>query len=151
MKGIFARFDHWIWVVSKNYNLELHAAITAAWLGAQLLIFQPLSSGNPSMRGFILMNNVASFLPWKSDFTWGALLFVPAAIQIANIFNTARLKTRGLACIMLAMIFSFFALMLLLDNHRSTGIPMYSMLTVANIIVFVQLTKRRIIGISHEP
>lgn len=136
------KFADMLWRNIWHYDLEAHLALTALALGVWIFIWCPLSSGSPSVRGLHLLDDVFVWLPWKSDYTWSPLLAIPSAFQLWQIVHM-RMRHRVACAMSNAMTFSFIAILLMLDNFGTTGVPMYSAVTLGNCVVVAQLIKRR--------
>jgi hypothetical protein len=117
-----------------GFDLEISYSLTGIWLGLWILLGGAISSTNPSVRGLRLLSASVQWLPWNVDYTWAAMLVIPAAMQLWHRHH-ARARARVKYAMMQAMVFSFIALLLFLDYPPSTGIAMYSMPAIAQVIV----------------
>ena len=134
---------NWMWHNMRIYDLEMYLVLNSLIFGAWAILFQPISSNAPTVRGLYLCNEVMQFLPWSSDWTWGGILAAPSLYHLYWLLKGGGLKARANASIIVAATWSFFDLLLFLANPTTTGIPIYTMLVASNLIVFSQLTKRR--------
>ena len=139
-----------LWRMVMRYDLERHcASISLAW-GLWLITLQPLHVMNPSMRGFWLLAESTKWLPWNADWTWGTAVMLPAIAQLVMISRESKYQWRGFTIIMQATTFLFIVLLLILDNWRSTGIPMYGGLALAHLISYAQIAMKRFAALPHE-
>lgn len=139
-----------LWQKMEGYSLELHIALNALILGLWITILQPIGGGNPSMRGFMLLNVLIRSQPVfngiASDFIWGPLMALPAAFQVWMI-QRGTIRNREWCATFVACVFTLIAYLLFQDNPRSTGVVMYGWVAVGQVYTMAKLIKRRI-GVS---
>ena len=131
-----------LWGNVARYTVEMHCILTALALGMWIVIHRPISSGAASVRGLHLMDELFRFLPFKSDYAWGPLLFLPAIFQLCLVI-AERQRFRAKLASVQAGTFSFIAILLARVNIGTTGVPTYTMLAVANLFVMVQLVQSK--------
>ena len=132
-------------IVDEFLDPEVSYSLTGICLGFWILFGHALSTANPSVRGLRLLTYSVHWLPWSVDYTWAAMLIIPAIMQIWHKSQMHILRRLKFAMIQ-AMVFAFIASLLWLDYPPSTGVVMYSMPAVVQVVVM-----RKLIVESHKP
>ena len=135
--------SRYFWKELVDYSLERSCAGTAFMWGLWVLLWKPISSGSPMVAGLHLMDEVFGWLPFSSDFAWGALTILPALLHIRFIIADTDQKVRGHLALFKAAVFLFITLLIGMANWRTTGIAMYGGLAVAEFACYAQLVHRR--------
>ena len=138
-KWLFRRFGENM----QYYDLEIAYCVTGLLLGLWIFFGHAISSISPSVRGLRLLGYAAHWLPWSVDITWGGLMTVPSSLQLWH-RRRGHVRRRIKFAMMQATTFGFIALLLILDYPPSTGIVMYTMPAVAQLVVI-----RRLIWVSN--
>ncbi len=148
-RGKIGAIGHWIWKKMMRYDLERDCALTALIWGTWVIIFHPITSIPRTAYGLRLCNELFAWLPFPSDITWGLITTIPAILQMYFITDIKALKVRSTLMVINSSAFLAYTLLLALENPRTTGIPMYAALAIAQLVCLAQLSRKRFCG-THE-
>jgi len=151
VSNVVSRVMHKLWCSIMRYDLERDCAFTAFVWGIWVIALQPISASTvvPSVRGLRLCNEIFAAIPIPSDMVWGVMTAIPALLQMLWMKDMTNLRGRSIAMVVQASAFLCFTLLLAMENPRTTGIPMYAALALAQLVCLAHLSHKRYCG-PHE-
>ena len=135
-----------VWREALAYTLERSSAGTTLAWGLLVLTVQPISAGSALTRGLYLMNDALLFLPFRSDWVWGAITAVPGLLHVWLIWRNDTGKWRELLALFEGIVWLGVLLCIACATLRTTGVIPYLGLVVDSWACFAQLSHRRVIN-----